>query len=180
MLALVILICCVVNYLVTCCQTLNELGVCGTLFLPRCILQISLRLSRQIDGCRLLYHWHSLFLDMFSSLRARSLSWHTFWLSVRRSYVVNCCPGTWNNHFVARTFGTKGHAGRMLSKKRKKIVCWMENTSYANGILLKDLLIFVEPASPERSVLVLTRPPSKPGNNILTSEGQSVEVFYDD
>ena len=100
---------------------------------------------------------------MFSSLRARSLSWHTFWLSVRHSHVVNYCSGTWNNHFVARTFGTKRHAGRLLSKKRKKIVFWMENTLYANRILFKDLLIFVEPTSPERSVLVLTQPPSERG-----------------
>jgi len=149
-------------------------------FLPLCILAITLRFYRQIDGCRLLHHWHSLFLGMFSSLRARSLSWHTFWFSVRRSYFVNCCVGTWNNHFVARTFGTKGHAGRLLSKKRKKIVFWMENMLYANRILCKDLLIFVEPTSLERSVLVLTRPPSEPGNNILTSEGQSAKVFYDD
>jgi hypothetical protein len=56
----------------------------------------------------------------------------------------------------------------------------MENTLYPNRILFKDLLIFVEPTSPERSVLVLTRPPSEPGNTILTSENQSVELFYDD
>jgi hypothetical protein len=55
----------------------------------------------------------------------------------------------------------------------------MENTLYANRILFKDLLILVEPTSLERSVLVLTRPPSEPGNNILTSEGQSAEVCYD-
>jgi hypothetical protein len=56
----------------------------------------------------------------------------------------------------------------------------MENTLYANRILFKDLLIFVEPTSLERSVLVLTQPPSEPGNNILTTEGHSVEMFYDD
>ena len=65
-------------------------------------------------------------------------------------------------------------------RREKKIVCGMENVLYANGILLKDLLIFVEPTSPERSVLVLTRPPLERGNNIVTSEGQSIEVFYDE
>ena len=91
-----------------------------------------------MDGCRLLHHRHSVFLDLFSSSRARSLLWHTFWLSVRHMYVVNYCFGTWNNHFMASTFGTKVHAGRLLSKRRKKIVCWMENTLCANRILCCD------------------------------------------
>jgi len=53
----------------------------------------------------------------------------------------------------------------------------MENALYANGILFKHLLIF----DVTRKVCFGTDPTSfRAGEQHLTSESQSVEVFYDD
>ena len=125
-----------------------------------------------------LYKGDLYLLPLPPALKAWSISWHTFWWSVRHRYVVNYCYGTWNSHFMARTFGTKGHAGRLVSKKRKEIACWMDDTLYANRILFNGKLIVMEPTSPERCDLLLTRLPSEPGNKILTSERQNAEVFW--
>jgi hypothetical protein len=56
----------------------------------------------------------------------------------------------------------------------------MENVLCGNRVLCNDKVMFVERTSPETSVVVLTRPSSEPGENILSSESQSVGVFCDD